>query len=927
MLVSVHKLRLSALHMALLGALALAGCGAKSPQALIEEGKASVAAKDYKAAVVVFKSALEAQPDSLEARLLLGESLLGNSEYAGAAVELNKALEQGADANKVVPLIASALLRSGDFKRLTQAHTNTKLSDPEAQATLMIGLASAWIALSEPAKAEALLEGAGRVAPDSPAVMLLAARRLSAQKKHDEALAKVDKLLASRPTVAEAWALKGDLLTIGKLDVQGSEAAYRKAIEVDKTYAGAYLSLVNMHLRANNLAKAKADADAQKAALPRHPLTFFVEAEMAFASGETEKARELIQQLMRSAPNNVGVLQLAGAAAADAHELVQAETYFSKAIQLVPTLTTARIGLAKVYLRLAQPVKALETLRPVLVDNPDDADALATTGDAQLALGDVSAAEAAYTRAAKSSPDNTRVKTALAMTHMSRGNADAAFAELDALAASSSNIIAEQAMFSQRLRRREYDAALDAVDKIAKKAPKSLLPYEMRGQVHLARRDYAKARQAFEDQYKADPKSFAATANLAALDMLERKPEAARKRLQQAVKDDSKNPYALIALARVQPEGEAALDEVKKLLGQAIQVSPQLAEPRLRLISLLLSKRLYKEALVAAQEAAAAMPNDAVVMDAVGRAQTEAGDIEQAISTFRKMAGASTNSGVPYTRLADIYKVTGRRDLAESSLRKALEVEPDLASAQSALIDMLVSANRKSDALDYIARMQRESPKSAMGYNLEAVFHLRNKAVEPALAAYRKGLANTQSTLLAMNLHRLLNNSGQVAEADRFSAAWAKDHPLDHSFAYQMAEAAIARKQYELAETRLRRLNSLNPDNVLVLNNLASVMILQGKPGAIPLAQKASDLASTSGTVLDTLASAYLAEKQTDQALATQKRAVELDPQAGRLRLRLAEIAIQAGDKNLAKTELARLKELGAQFNQQQDVDRLLKTL
>jgi putative PEP-CTERM system TPR-repeat lipoprotein len=380
-------------------------------------------------------------------------------------------------------------------------------------------------------------------------------------------------------------------------------------------------------------------------------------------------------------------------------------------------------------------------------------------------------------------------------------------------------------------------------------------------------------------------------------------------------------------LARLRAETGAPVDEVKTLLASAIQAAPQSPSPRLELIALTLRKRLYKEALVAAQEAAAAMPNDPYVMDAVGRAQMEAGDVEQAISTFRKLAGTDGKSSVAYTRLADIYRATGKREQAEVALRKALEIEPGMVQAQLALIDLLFASNRKGDALELIKRMQRDTPNLPAGYGFEAAYHLRLNAVDAAVAAYRTGLAKTGDAGLALQLHRLFARAARREDADRFAAGWLKDHPKDVEFEYQVAETDIGRNELDKAEARLLRLQAENPDNVLALNNLAYVLMLRGKPGALAYAQKAAELAPESGRVLDTLAVAQVAEKQFDKALLTQKRAVERAPNDEAMHLRLAQIAIQANDKALARAELTRLQGLGAKFKAQDEVARLLKTL
>ena len=93
------------------------------------------------------------------------------------------------------------------------------------------------------------------------------------------------------------------------------------------------------------------------------------------------------------------------------------------------------------------------------------------------------------------------------------------------------------------------------------------------------------------------------------------------------------------------------------------------------------------------------------------------------------------------------------------------------------------------------------------------------------------------------------------------------------------------------------------------------------------LAERAVAAAPQNADLLDTLAQAQAAEGQLDAAIATQKRAVSTAPDAPALRLTLARILVQAGDRAKAKTELDRLAALGDGFTQQADVRLLLQTL
>jgi Flp pilus assembly protein TadD len=130
------------------------------------------------------------------------------------------------------------------------------------------------------------------------------------------------------------------------------------------------------------------------------------------------------------------------------------------------------------------------------------------------------------------------------------------------------------------------------------------------------------------------------------------------------------------------------------------------------------------------------------------------------------------------------------------------------------------------------------------------------------------------------------------------------------------------------AEAHLSHVVALNPDNLLGLNNLAWVLSTQGKPGGVALAERAIAIAPPgNATLLDTLAMALAVEKRVPEALATERKAVALDPKNNGLRLNLARIALQAGDKTLARTELERLQALGASFAMQSEVSKLAKDL
>ncbi|KPF44278.1 hypothetical protein IP87_08260 [beta proteobacterium AAP121] len=913
--------------LAIAAALMLAACGAKSPEELITAGKADLAKGDARAAVVQFKSALQAGQESGETRLLLGEALLAAGDAPGAVLELTRALDAQQPADRVAPLLARALLLTGDYKKLTGNLGSLTLKDPAAQASLQASLATAWGALGNKERTVQAIAASLVAQPDYAPARLLSARVSAGQGRFDEALKTIEEVSEKNPKLPDAWHLKGEILLVARNDKPAALAAFQKALEIDPRSVAAHLSMIGVHLRERDIPAMKAQFAKLKEVQGSHPATQLVETQIAFVEGDLKKARELVQQLLRRAPDHLTVLQLAGAIEGQAGSLVLAESHFSKALALNPGLTLARQGLAQVQLRLNQPLKALEALQPALAGAPN-AKLLALAGEAYLRLNDAAQAEAYFSRAASLAPDNTQLQTALALSMLSRGETVAAFQDLEKIAGASQDGYADRALFAARLKRKEYDAALRALDGMAKKGVAEATLQDLRGRVYLTKKDMPAARAAFEAVLKADPSSFAATSNLAAIDLVEKRPADALKRLEAAIETDPRNHVARMALAELRLQNGESIEGVRKLLADAIQLAPGEVAPRLQLIELLSRKQQLKDALAVAQEAAAALPNEPLILDALGRVQMETGSVEQAITTFRQIAGASQGSALPYVRLADVYRTVGKREAAESSLRRALEIEPNLAEAQSALVDLMLGAKRHKEVLDMARMLQQRRPQAIEGYAIEALVHAREKQMDAALATYRKAMAIPNGPPEAVRmLYTALVNEGRNAEADKLAQDWLKRKPEDMALEFQVASVALTRGNFEEAETRLRRVVDARPTNPLGLNNLAWVLVERGKPGAVEYAKRAVELLPTNPAMVDTLALALAADKQYDAALATQKKAIELAPNSRGLKLNLARIALQAGDKALAKSELQALDKLGTTFPQHAEVKRLLSSL
>ena len=215
-----------------------------------------------------------------------------------------------------------------------------------------------------------------------------------------------------------------------------------------------------------------------------------------------------------------------------------------------------------------------------------------------------------------------------------------------------------------------------------------------------------------------------------------------------------------------------------------------------------------------------------------------------------------------------------------------------------------------------------------LGYLLEGDIFAAQKSWSEAQAAYRKGLSKVpDSTELAVRLHASTTASGQAVEAAKFAETWLKTHPKDDGFRLYVAGIAVKQKDYSTAVAHYRRILDSQPNNPVVLNDLAWVLGQLGDPKALAYAEQANRLAPNQPAMMDTLGVLQVEQGQVAKGTELLRKAVELAPHVGDIRLNLARALFKGGDKAGARTELETLAKQGDKFARQAEVSDLLKTL
>jgi putative PEP-CTERM system TPR-repeat lipoprotein len=424
-----------------------------------------------------------------------------------------------------------------------------------------------------------------------------------------------------------------------------------------------------------------------------------------------------------------------------------------------------------------------------------------------------------------------------------------------------------------------------------------------------------------------EPNYFPAVASLAAIDLDAGKPGNARQRFEDHLKTNPTSHQAHLSLAELSLRTGDTPEVLLKHLRNAVKANAGEVQPHLMLVNQLLSSGDTASALTAAREAAAALPGNPTIQDTLGRTQLAANDAASAVATLKQLTSQHATNPTYQVRLADALLATKDTEGARRALDEALKLQPGFQPARRGLVSLAMRQEKPQEALALAREMQKADPKDVGPILLEGDIEASRRNWDGAITAYRNAFNQSKNTDITVRLHMALRSGGRQADADKLAAEWTRNNPKDSGFRYYQGDLALARGELAAAEEHYRAVLVAQPRNALAMNNIAYLLLKQGKPGALDLAKKSNELLPGRPQLMDTMALALASEKKLPEAIELQKAAISRAPADPSLKLTLARLLIQSGDKAYARAELEELVKLGDRFRDQAEVSKLLKSL
>ena len=400
----------------------------------------------YDEAANLYKEIIQSSPDYARGRYRLGEISLQRGDTQGANVQVDELLKKNARDMEALFLRARLRLAGGKAKEAV-ADLKTVL-DQDARNRL--GLYFMSEALYRDGQLEQARARAGELERYHPD--FLPAKLLQIQINFDAGDAETAKRLA------------GELLERLSKTAPNGEQTPQLLADV-KTNTLLLRGKANLNLR--QLAAARADMEAARAAMPNSPLPYVNLADVAFAEGKRpeavqqieralqldrfnsqaltamtnlaaqdgrlEEARTRIEQLITEQPNNAALQYLRGQSYrigndSQPPDAQRAEEAFRRAVELDADYMAAYTALAEIYFSTKQPDRAIAEYRKITERRPDAFEAYRNIGLIEAGRNNHDAAAEYYRRVLSIRPDEPVAANNLAMLYADhgKGNGDEA---------------------------------------------------------------------------------------------------------------------------------------------------------------------------------------------------------------------------------------------------------------------------------------------------------------------------------------------------------------------------------------------------------------------------------------------------------------------------------------------------------------------
>ncbi len=886
----------------------LLGCARElAPPQALEKAQALITAGEAGEARIVLKNLLVAHPQTIDARVLLAQLALDSGDVQAAEEELG-----GIERAQFVEASARVVRWRTDIGMGRHAEVLAALAaagvglPPEQIARLR---ASALRAAGAGADSIDELRALIAAEPANAALVVELAASLASIGNLQQAETELDAFLADpRRVDADALLSRGELrLRKGAADLalQDFELAQARAALAWplRSRVAAEIMAAEATLALGRVAAAKEQVTAIERRRPGTVGARILLARIALLEGRHGDAADVLQGLAETMPGDARIQYVLVDALLRGGNLARATEILELRVKAAPEDDVARRMLARVRLEQSRPDEVVALLgrnsaEAVGVDAETDGLLSAARLAQQRAGVAISSLEAQLAH----TPDDAQLRGELAAALLQGGEASRALSiarELRGRAATAASIAAEVGALRALGNDRELNVLIAGlVDGTA--ASIELLLAGADAAQRGGRSDAAS--RLVDRALEREPDHSEALLRRANLAFIDRRYDDARNTLQDLARSKPSESYALVALARV-AEAQGDLDGAREALRKIIALEPQRLEPSLMLAALELRAEQFERAAQAMEQLIAAAPRDGVAANASGQLLLNSRRVDEARTRFRTAVEQSGETAEFWFNLGRTQLAADDRIAAGQSFGRAVALRPDWLDANIAAVRINVATGQLALARAQVDALTAALPGTAMVWQLAGEVSAAEGNMETASGAFAQSFVLRPSRLAALSEHQA-RLAGRLAKPEQPLVNWLAREAEDASVRRRLSDFYLSNGREAEALVQLERILAAEPNDVVVLNNLAWLLATRDVAKAEAMARRARAIAPGNPAIADTLGWVLIQAADYAGAVALLREAAAALPDDRSVRYHYALALAGAGDRQSARREV-----------------------
>jgi putative PEP-CTERM system TPR-repeat lipoprotein len=585
-------------------------------------------ARDY------FRDYLTIDPNHSGARKLLGSILLAQGKADEAINMLEVVRARTPSDPQLLALLAAAYMDRQKYRTATEyleRALQVSGDDPEIQATLGLSLLGAG-------QRDLALEHLRQALKEDPSqfrVGVVLAVLYLRQGLAKDAVQVAETVVRGDPKNVAALNLLG-VARVAAGDRKEGRAAYLKAIESDNNFGPPQLNLARLDLIEGNYPAAR---DRFLAILKTRPKDTQIMYELALLEQRANNASEALRWLEK------------------AHALNRRNTRVTSL-------------LVELYIAQNRTEAALNAAQETEAALPDDLSALASLGEAYVAVGNLDRARTIFDRMGVIAGFDAKRQYRVAVHQMDAKNQHGAERALEKALSLDPNFLPAVVLFAEiDLRNGSVAKAEERARMVVNQNPQMAVGYRLTADVAMARKNFPEAIKGYKTALSKEPNSDGVIRLYQAY-MQSGAPDKASEHLEAWVRANPKDIRVIHALAETHLRaGQLAAarswyEQLLKLGEEGPTVYNNLAN--------ILAKQSDSNALPYAQKAHALAPNDPVIQDTLGWILVQQGQLGQGLRHLREARLRDPQSYEIRYHLAVALNRTGHADEAQTELEPVI---------------------------------------------------------------------------------------------------------------------------------------------------------------------------------------------------------------------------------------------------------------